>query len=151
MVNSHVSSARRMLSLPALLLSVLATSSATSLEGSHESRTARAPHQNDAVRVEPKLQSLIEGRKILSIVHAVVAPGRTETRHTHPGLEIIYVLEGSGRIDINGKTSDLEKGTIVQVPAGATKAMTNGSRAEPLKVLAVLVLEPDAPPVSMID
>jgi quercetin dioxygenase-like cupin family protein len=87
---------------------------------------------------------------VLSIVHAVVAPSRTEPRHTHPGLEIIYVLEGSGRIDINGKTSDLEKGTIVQVPPGATKAMTNGSRTEPLKVLAVLVLEPEAPPVSMI-
>jgi quercetin dioxygenase-like cupin family protein len=151
MVNSHFPSAWRMLSLPALLLFVLGTSSASSSEGPHESRTAQPEHESDAVRIEPKLQSLIEGRKVLSIVHAVVAPSRTETRHTHPGLEVIYVLEGSGRIDINGKTSDLKKGTIVQVPAGATKAMTNGSRTEPLKVLAVLVLEPEAPPVSMID
>lgn len=151
MVNSHFPSARHMVSLSALLLSILATSPASSLEGSHGSRTAQPAHESDAVRVEPKLQSLIEGRKVLSIVRAIVAPGRTETRHTHPGLEIIYILEGSGRIEINGRTSDLEKGTIVQVPAGATKAMTNGSRAEPLKVLAVLVLEPDAPPVSMLD
>jgi quercetin dioxygenase-like cupin family protein len=140
-----------MVSLPVLLLFVLATSSASASEGPHRSRIAQRAHESDAVRVESKIQSLIEGRKVLSIVHAVVAPGRTEPRHTHPGLEIIYVLEGSGRIDINGKTSDLEKGTIVQVPAGATKAMTNGSHADPLKVLAVLVLEPEAPPVSMLD
>ncbi|MBM1173470.1 cupin domain-containing protein [Microvirga arabica] len=106
---------------------------------------------SDAVRVEPQLQALIEGSKSLSIVHAVVAPGRTEPRHRHPGLEIIYVLAGSGQIDIDGKASDLGRGTIVQVPAGATKAMTNRSRTDALEVLAILVLEPGAPPVSMID
>jgi quercetin dioxygenase-like cupin family protein len=139
-----------MLSLPAFLLSILVTLSTSSLGSSHESQPADPAGASDAVRVEPKLQSLIDGKKVLSIIHAVVAPGRTEPSHRHPGLEIIYVLAGAGRIDIDGQTSDLSEGTIVQVPAGASKAMTNVSRTDVLKVLAVLVLEPGAPPVSPI-
>jgi quercetin dioxygenase-like cupin family protein len=105
----------------------------------------------EAVKVEPRFQSLIEGKKVLSIVRVVIAPGVTEHRHRHPGLEIVYVLNGSGSIDIDGKSSSLSKGTVIPVPAGATKALTNASRAKPLEVLAVLALEPGAPPVSMID
>ncbi|MBO1907514.1 cupin domain-containing protein [Microvirga sp. 3-52] len=84
-------------------------------------------------------------------MRVVIAPAVTEHRHRHPGPEIVYVLSGSGNIDIDGTTSKLSKGAIVEVPAGSTKAMTNDSRTEPLEVLAVLALEPGAPPVSMID
>jgi quercetin dioxygenase-like cupin family protein len=139
-----------MLSLPVFLLFVLVTLSTSSSGSSHESQPAQSAGTSDAVRVDPKLQSLIDGRKILSIVHAVVAPGRTEPRHRHPGLEVIYVLAGVGRIDIDGQTSDLREGMIIQVPAGASKAMTNVSHTDVLKVLAVLVLEPGVPPVSPI-
>lgn len=105
----------------------------------------------EAVKVEPRFQSLIEGKKVLSIVRVTIAPGVTEHRHRHPGLEIVYVLNGFGSIDIDGKASKLSQGKIMEVPAGAVKALTNASRTEPLEVLAVLALEPGAPQVSMID
>ena len=54
----------------------------------------------EAVKVEPRFQSLIEGKKVLPIVQAVIAPGVTEHRHRHPGLEIVYVLNGLGPLTL---------------------------------------------------
>ena len=151
MVDLGCPGARRAMTLWTLPLCVLTTLAMPSLAIADENRPDDRPDASNAVSIEPKVEAQIEGQKVLSIVHAVVAPGRTEPRHTHPGLEIIYVLTGSGRIDIDGRMSELGAGAIVHVPAGAAKAMTNTSRTHTLEVLAVLVLEPGTPPVAIID
>lgn len=64
----------------------------------------------EVVKVEPRFQSLIEGKKVLSIVRVVIAPDVTEHRHRHPGLEIVYVLNGSGSIHVEARHRPFEQG-----------------------------------------
>ena len=56
-------------------------------------------------------------------VEAEIEPGVTVARHTHPGLETGYVLEGNFELPIEGRpTSVLKSGDTWQVPAGTPHA-----------------------------
>src|SRR5215218_10310601 len=46
------------------------------------------------------------------------APGASFPRHTHPGEEIIYVLEGTLEYEVAGKPVTLKAGDVLFVPAG---------------------------------
>ena len=55
------------------------------------------------------------------VVQAIVelAPGTTAPRHTHPGEEIIYVLEGTWEYTVEGKPPViLKSGGVLFIPAG---------------------------------
>ncbi|MDN3551649.1 cupin domain-containing protein [Mucilaginibacter aquaedulcis] len=54
------------------------------------------------------------------------APGAAFGKHTHPGEEIIYVLEGLIEYDVEGKPSvTLKAGEVLFVPAGVAHAAKN--------------------------
>ena len=54
------------------------------------------------------------------------AEGASFGRHTHPGEEIIYVLEGTIEYDIDGKPPvRLKTGDVLFVPAGTVHAARN--------------------------
>jgi quercetin dioxygenase-like cupin family protein len=54
------------------------------------------------------------------------APGAAFGRHTHPGEEIIYVLEGALEYQIEGKPPvTLEAGDVLFIPAGTIHAAKN--------------------------
>jgi quercetin dioxygenase-like cupin family protein len=51
------------------------------------------------------------------LVEATVEPGVTVGRHTHPGIESAYVLEGNIEVPIQGQpTRILKTGDVVQIP-----------------------------------
>lgn len=51
------------------------------------------------------------------LVEAVIAPGVGVARHTHPGIESTYVLEGSVEIPVAGRpTRMLKAGDTIQIP-----------------------------------
>src|SRR5262245_30494414 len=51
------------------------------------------------------------------------APGAAFGRHTHPGEEIIYVIEGSLEYEVEGKPPvTLKAGDVLFVPAGTVHA-----------------------------
>ena len=53
-------------------------------------------------------------------------PGAAFPRHTHPGEEIIYVLEGSLEYEIEGKPPvTLKAGDVLFIPAGTIHAAKN--------------------------
>lgn len=52
-------------------------------------------------------------------------PGYTAPRHTHPGEEIIYVLEGTLQYQIGGKPVTVKPGDTLFVPAGVIHSVTN--------------------------
>jgi quercetin dioxygenase-like cupin family protein len=75
----------------------------------------------------------------------VVFPG-----HTHPGEEIIYVLEGTWEYEIAGKTVRAEAGDVLFVPAGAIHSARNagaGNAAE----LATYIVEKGKPLLTLVD
>jgi quercetin dioxygenase-like cupin family protein len=68
------------------------------------------------------------GREVVQ-VRVDIDPGVVAARHTHPGEEIIYVLEGSLEYQVEGKpTVTLKMGDVLFIPAGAIHSAKNVGR-----------------------
>jgi quercetin dioxygenase-like cupin family protein len=74
-----------------------------------------------------------------------IDPGMTAPRHSHPGEEIIYVLEGTLEYQLDGKPPvTLKAGDVLFVPAGvihSAKNVGSGPGAE----LATYIVEKGKP------
>src|SRR5438874_5111440 len=70
---------------------------------------------------------------------ALIPAGVCADRHTHPGLETSYILEGEGVQKTDGKPDQrLKAGEPIQIPAGAPHFPCATSA---LKVLTVHIIE----------
>jgi quercetin dioxygenase-like cupin family protein len=89
------------------------------------------------------------GREVIQ-ARVEIDPGVTSPRHTHPGEEIIYVLEGSLEYQVEGKPPvTLKAGDVLFIPAGTVHAAKNvgsGNAAE----LATYVVEKGKPLVMVV-
>lgn len=76
---------------------------------------------------------------------AELPPGAAAGRHTHPGIETGYVLEGELNLEIDGQPTKLLKpGDSYQIPAGAVHdAKVHGDKS--MKVLGVYVVDKTKP------
>ena len=67
----------------------------------------------------------VPGREVVQTI-VELDPGVTSSRHTHPGEEIIYVLEGTLEYYIEGKAPAIVKpGDVLFVPAGTIHSVKN--------------------------
>jgi quercetin dioxygenase-like cupin family protein len=83
------------------------------------------------------------GREVFQ-VRVDFDPGYVSPMHTHPGEEVIYVIEGTLEYEIGGKVSKVKAGDVLFVPAGvAHKAKNIG--ADNGAELATYILEKDKP------
>jgi quercetin dioxygenase-like cupin family protein len=66
------------------------------------------------------------GREVVQTI-VELGPGVTSSRHTHPGEEIVYVLEGAPlEYQVEGKPPvTLKPGDVLFIPAGAVHAAKN--------------------------
>ena len=90
----------------------------------------------------------IPGREALQVI-VEIAPGATAPLHTHPGEEIIYILEGTLEYEIGGKLSRVKTGDVLFVPAGTPHLARNvgsGRGAE----LATYVVEKGKPLLTLV-
>lgn len=91
----------------------------------------------------------VPGREVVQ-VRVELAPGVAFPKHTHPGEEIIYVLEGSLEYQVEGKPPvTLKAGDVLFIPAGkihAAKNVGSGNGSE----LATYVVEKGKPLVVMV-
>jgi quercetin dioxygenase-like cupin family protein len=76
---------------------------------------------------------------------AEIPVGGSAGRHTHPGVETGYVIEGEGELIIDGQPTKLLKpGESWAIPAGAIHdAKVVGDK--PLKIMAIYIVEKDKP------
>lgn len=76
---------------------------------------------------------------------AEVPPGSAAGKHTHPGAETGYVLEGELELIVEGKPPQkLKAGESYQIPAGvAHDAKASGDK--PMKVLAIYIVTKGEP------
>ena len=90
----------------------------------------------------------VPGREVVQ-VRVDFGPGVAFGRHTHPGEEIVYVLEGSLEYEVEGKPAvTLKAGSVLFIPAGtihAAKNVGSGNGAE----LATYIVEKGKPLVVM--
>jgi quercetin dioxygenase-like cupin family protein len=67
----------------------------------------------------------VPGREVLQTI-VELAPGTTAPRHTHPGEEIIYVLEGVLEYQLDGQPPvTLKVGDVLFIPAGVVHSAKN--------------------------
>src|SRR3989442_6997621 len=102
--------------------------------------------QNPGIKrtVVHKADVSVPGREAV-IARVQLAPDARAGRHTHPGDEISYVLEGEGEILIEGQPPlKIKAGDGFVVPGGARHDAHNTGTA-PLKLVAVYVLEKGKP------
>jgi len=91
----------------------------------------------------------IPGRETIQAIVEIL-PGKTAPLHTHPGEEIIYILEGTLEYEIGGKLSRVKPGDVLFVPAGVPHLARNvgtGRGAE----LATYIVEKDKPLITVVD
>ena len=91
----------------------------------------------------------VPGREVIQ-VRVDFGPGVAFGRHTHPGEEIVYVLEGSLEYEVDGNAPvTLKAGGVLFIPAGTIHAARNvgsGKGAE----LATYIVEKGQPLVVMV-
>ena len=77
-----------------------------------------------------------------------LAAGAMDARDSHPGAGVIYVLEGAGSLEVDGKPPvALKAGTVVQFAPTHHHVLTNTSLAQSLKILVVDLVETGQPRV----
>ena len=90
----------------------------------------------------------VPGREVVQ-QRVDIGPDAAPIKHTHPGEEIIYILEGSLEYQIEGQpTRTCHAGDALTVPAGAIHAVRNagsGNAAE----LATYVVEKGKPVLTL--
>ena len=86
----------------------------------------------------------IPGREVVQAI-ATIQPGAESGRHTHPGEEFGYVLEGTITVEVQGKPAVTKKaGEGFIIPAGIVHNAKNASSAG-AKVLATYIIEKGKP------
>jgi quercetin dioxygenase-like cupin family protein len=79
------------------------------------------------------------------VVRGEIDPGASAARHTHPGDEISYVLEGEAELLIDGEPARVVKaGEAFVIPAGKVHGARNPGTA-PLRFVGVYVVEKGKP------
>jgi quercetin dioxygenase-like cupin family protein len=90
----------------------------------------------------------LEGREDV-VYTADFAPGAAAPRHSHPGQEFVYVVEGSLILEPDGMAAQtLETGGTATQPAGHVHAARNASASAPTKVLVFILAEKGKPLVT---
>jgi len=100
----------------------------------------------------PGIQRTILQRKDISVpgreavvARVEIAPNAYAGRHTHPGEEISYILEGQGEILIEGQPAlPVKPGDSFIIPAGA-KHDAHNTGAQPLRLVGVYVVDKSQP------
>lgn len=83
-------------------------------------------------------------RYVTLLVSAVIAPGALVARHTHPGVESTYILEGGGTFAMQGQPDrPIMAGDSFQIPPLVPHAVRNGPATT--RVATCYVVEKDKP------
>jgi quercetin dioxygenase-like cupin family protein len=103
-----------------------------------------------ATRTELQRHDLsVPGREVIQ-VRVELAPGAAFPSHTHPGEEIIYVIEGTWAYEIAGKPVTAKPGDTLFVPSGTIHSAKNigtGTAAE----LATYVVQKGRPLLTLVE
>jgi quercetin dioxygenase-like cupin family protein len=92
---------------------------------------------------------VVPGREVVQ-VRIDFDPGAAFGRHSHPGEEIIYVIEGSFEYEVEGKPPvTLKAGEVLFIPAGTIHAAKNVGSSNAAE-LATYIVEKKKPLVVMV-
>jgi quercetin dioxygenase-like cupin family protein len=130
-------------------LTMVAAGAAAVLAGAWAAGSLKA-QQPGFNRIELQRHELgVPGREVVQ-VRADFEPGASVGKHTHPGEEVGYVLEGTLEFEVAGKpNTTLKAGDIFFVPPETVHAAKNVGKGT-AKVLATYVVEKGRPLATMV-
>ncbi|GAC1518943.1 MAG: cupin domain-containing protein [Vulcanimicrobiaceae bacterium] len=83
------------------------------------------------------------------LVAVEIAPGVKVPLHTHPGIEMSYVLEGDGVFSVEGQPDrHVKAGDSFQVPPGKPHSFVNAASDKAVKLVLTYVVDKDKPLVT---
>ena len=95
--------------------------------------------QAGATRTELQRRDLsVPGREVIQ-VRVDLEPGYTFPSHTHPGEEIIYVIEGTWQYEIGGKSVTAKAGDVLFIPARTIHSAKNAGSGNAAELATYLV------------
>ena len=81
-----------------------------------------------------------------NVIAVELAPGAMNGWHSQPGGEFLYVLEGAGRLEMDGKQAiTLNPGSASTLTSIPHHVLKNISRTKPLKILVVFLNQNSGP------
>ncbi len=125
-----------------LMTLTLAVGLATGMGGGSDAECAAARDQED--RAAPDRCGVEDKEAVVFM--AEIPPGVVTGKHRHPGNELIYVLEGSYVLEVDGKGAiPLKAGEARHAPPGEVHAAKSLGSPRPSKVLVFLIAEKGQP------
>lgn len=104
---------------------------------------AQAPAPGGIKRTPLQKVDFPKGYNIVTVI-AEIPANTLAGRHTHPGVDTGYVLEGDAMLIVEGKPDQaLKAGDSYAVPAGIPHDVKTGAKG--LKIMAVYVVEEGKP------
>jgi quercetin dioxygenase-like cupin family protein len=94
-------------------------------------------------KVLQQVEGPVQGYVTL-VVEIEVDAGAVVARHTHPGIESSYMINGTGELLVDGQSGlQLKPGDAFQIPAAVPHSFRSGDRMA--KIAATFVVEKDKP------
>lgn len=56
---------------------------------------------------------------------------------THPFDQVIFIVDGKGKADLNGKVSNVKNGDMIFIPSGTPHNVINTDSQKPIKLISV--------------
>ncbi|HEY6197296.1 MAG TPA: cupin domain-containing protein [Candidatus Binatia bacterium] len=108
--------------------------------------------QNEPIKRTSLLQTELEGvpDKEVDVFIVEIAPGASTGRHSHPGSEIAYILEGTAGVEADGNNFPItqRRGSVSYLRPNEVHNVTNPSRTEPVKAIVFAVNDKGKPKIA---
>ena len=76
--------------------------------------------------------------KQLSLARSIISPGTHSAAHFHKSsTEILYILEGLGRLEVDGKSVEVKPGDVCLLESGEVHSLYNLAQNFDLELLAI--------------
>ena len=107
--------------------------------------------QNEPVKRTSLLQTELDGvpGKEVDVFIVEIAPGASTGKHSHPGSEIAYILEGTAGVEAEGNNFPIpqRRGSVSYLRPNEVHNVSNPSRTETLKAIVFAVNDKGKPKV----
>jgi quercetin dioxygenase-like cupin family protein len=112
-------------------------------------RLLNAQQPQEQVHRTPLLQTELPGvpGKIADVFLIELAPEAATGKHSHPGNEIAYILEGSAALLAGGNVTPItqQRGSVVHIEPNMVHDVKNPSKTQPLKAIVFALYDKGKP------
>ena len=103
-----------------------------------------------SIKIELQRGDLTGKHMNIIVNYFEVPPGATVGRHTHPGEEVVYVIEGGTLEDADGTMHTFKAGSAMIYPRGVPHAGVKVVGDKALKMLNVFIVDKDKPVTELV-